>query len=101
RVLRTWIESAFKIVPSVRGTPGHPSVNLLVWWLARVWNEHTTVPFTRTRKGDQQPRDFVVVVCRAADPNIGAANIETAMRAAVKDTPGSRRGRKSTIRRPD
>lgn len=78
-----------------RGKPENFPLKQLVRDLAKIWEKYTALSFTNTRKGQQRPRDFVLAICQTIQPVPSKAQIETAVRHAVRKTPGRRRGRKS------
>jgi hypothetical protein len=92
---RALLDRALSLVQSDRGAPENFALKLLVRDLARVWEKFTGLPFTNTSKGQQRPRDFILAVCTAVDPEVTESQIETAIRSAVSKTSGERRGRKS------
>jgi hypothetical protein len=75
---------AISSVPTTRGRHGNPQLLLLVRWLAKIWEEHTGKPFTRTRKGKILPTDFVIVACQIADKTIPKGTIENAIKEVVR-----------------
>jgi hypothetical protein len=90
----SWVSAALLLVKSDRGRPESFPLNLLVQDLAKIWKDFSALPFTRSRKGRQQPRLFVAAICRIVEPQITDAEIETAIKHAVRKLPRRRRGRK-------
>jgi hypothetical protein len=95
REWKSWVDKALSLVQSDRGKPENFPLKQLVRDLAKIWEEYTARPFTNTQKGQQRARDFVMAICRMPEPDLTDGQIETAIRFAVRKTPGGRRGRKS------
>jgi hypothetical protein len=95
REWRSWVDQAILLVQSDRGKPENFPLKQLVRDLGKIWEEHTARPFTNTQKGQQRARDFVMAICRTPEPELTDAQIETAIRFAVRKAPGGRRGRNS------
>jgi len=93
REWRSWVKAALPRVKSDRGKPENFPLKQLVRDLAKIWDDFTAKPFTGTRKDGQQPRDFVSAICRMIEPGLTNAQIETAIKYAVRKLPGTRRGR--------
>jgi hypothetical protein len=94
RLWQSSIEESLLLLMSDRGQPENFPLKQLVRDLAKIWEQFSTSPFTNIKKGEQKPRDFVLAVCAAIEPDLKESQIETAIRSAVKITPGQRRGRK-------
>jgi len=93
REWRSWVKAALPRVKSDRGKPENFPLKQLVRDLAKIWDDFTAKPFTGTRKSGQRPRDFVSAICRMIEPDLTGAQIETAIKYAVRKLPGTRRGR--------
>jgi hypothetical protein len=91
RTIVAGFDTAIYLVQKRQGRRGNPELQLLVRWLAKIWEEYTGNTFSRTRKGKIRPRDFVVVVCRHADKTISEPAIENALKEVIT----ARRGEKS------
>jgi hypothetical protein len=85
-VLADRIVASLKLVRSNLGKPGNAELNDLVWTLAGIWEEFTSLPFSRTKK-KPAPYDFVRIVVKAAASDIPDKVLDrqliTAMRSAV------------------
>jgi hypothetical protein len=95
RQWQTRLDQALLFVQSDRGQPEDFPLKQLVRDLAKIWDRYAVTPFSTSRKGSMPPADFVAEICRSIEPDLTGARIQTAIRHAVKMTPGKRRGRKS------
>jgi hypothetical protein len=66
------------------------NVNLFVAELARIYERSTGKSISRSLKRHNQSRDFIVTVCRMADPTIGPGAIDDAMKRLIKARGGKR-----------
>jgi hypothetical protein len=92
---QSWIAEGLLLLKSDRGQPENFPLKQLVRDLTKIWEQFTGLRFTNTSKGRRRPRDFILAVCMAIEPQLKELQIETAIRSAVSKTPGKRRGRKS------
>jgi hypothetical protein len=95
RQWQTRLDQALVFVQSDRGQPEDFPLKQLARDLAKIWDRYAARPFSTSRKGSMPPADFVAEICRSIEPDLTDARIQTAIRHAVKMTPGKRRGRKS------
>jgi hypothetical protein len=96
--VRHWLtrfDQALIFVQSDRGQPEDFPLKQLVRDLAKIWDRYAVGPFSSSRKGSMPPADFVAEICRSIEPDLTDTRIQTAIRYAVRMTPGKRRGRYS------
>jgi hypothetical protein len=95
RQWRARLDQALIFVQSDRGHPEDFPLKQLVRDVAKIWDRYAVRSFSSSRKGLMSAADFVAEICRSIEPDLTDARIQTAIRHAVKMTPGKRRGRKS------
>jgi hypothetical protein len=101
RLWKSRLGDSLLFVRSDRGAPEHFPLKLLVRDLAKIWGRYADRPFTNSTKGRRPAPDFVAAICQIADPDIEESLMRTAIRDAVRKTPGQRRGRKSRPSKPE
>jgi hypothetical protein len=95
------LRDSLVFVRSDPGAPEHFPFKLLVRDLAKIWDRYADRRFTNSRKGLKPAPEFVAAICGIIEPGIEDSLLQTAIREAVRKTPGPRRGRKSPPSDPD
>jgi hypothetical protein len=84
--LSTWVKAGRSRV--IGGRPGPrrraDATTIFVQVLDQILQDHTGKRIDRSNKGHRTSRDFVQAVFRLADPKIGKATIEEAMKRVIK-----------------
>jgi hypothetical protein len=88
-----WLSSA---IPRVaKSGPGAREKSILLAFLVhdldKVRQQYGQRPITRSTKRIDNSRDYITAVCRIADPTIGGASIDEAMKRVIKGRGGIRR----------